>query len=440
MHNANWERGKSFGERFANYIKYKKFSQPEVARQLHTNQAHISRLIRGIRTPTYEDIVQMMTAWGRDVTMRLLFDNRRTSGGITWVEPWPVLSPSIQLDETTKSLGVFHEFMARETEASSANHLPQHTLLNSIKQCFLSGIVQIQDVARNEELEQALKDQYALADCIVADVSLPSDPVADTVVRAEAVAFLAARDAIYSALHSQHVGITGGSPIYRFVDLLLAATDRLRGIHWWSLLSTYNLVIGGAPAGTGANDTIARLAYSQPSAMCHPLPFIHAHQRDPLYRNRAVDPEREEIRFAETSLHGARQVQTAFLSVGSPDFEFRQLDITLRTPALRDVYDSLPKAERDACVGDILLRAVDGDGNILGDAEVYDRFVYSVSHDDLRQVVARGGMVWILAERPRKAAVVRAALESRLANAVVIDKSIAEQIVPENSTSDDADF
>ena len=75
------------------------------------------------------------------------------------------------------------------------------------------------------------------------------------------------------------------------------------------------------------------------------------------------------------------------------------------------------------------MRAVNGAGQTLGEAEAYDRFVYSVSHDDLRRIVSRGGMVWILAERPGKAAVVRAALKAGLANARVIDRLIAEQIV-----------
>lgn len=429
MHGGNWDRERSFGERFAGLIRHLKLTQDEVAALLHSNQSHISRLIHGERTPTYDDIEQMVSVWGRDVTLRLLFDNRHTSHGITWIEPWPVLSPGIELDETTISLETFRRFLLDRAPQVPARNLPVSATLNRIRQCFLSGLVQLHDVQRHAALEQELVAKYPLADCIVADVDLPSDHVTDTVIRAEAVAFLSARDAIYSALRAQHVGITGGTPIYRFIDLLLPATDRLKGIHWWSLLSTYDLNTGGAPVGTTANDTIARLAYSQPSVTCHPLPFIHAKWRSPTQRRQATEPERDEIRFVELMLEGARQVETAFISVGSPDYEFRQVDATLRIPALRDVYENLPSDEQAICVGDVLLRAVDGAGQMLGEAEAYDRFVYSVSHDDLRQIVSRGGMVWILAERPSKAAVVRAALEARMANALVIDRLIAEQIV-----------
>lgn len=431
MNDSNWEAGETFSDRFRHFLGSEGLSQTEVAQMLHSNQAHISRLTRGTHKPNFEDITQIARVWGRDVAIRLIFPNQQSAAGITWSENYSTANSEATINEINESLRAFHTIM----EADHSNELivpheftNERKLLHRVMQCFLSGAVRIQHVERSTHLEQDLKSKYNLRDCIISNINLAEHPVIDTVIRAEAVAFLAAKHTLYSVIDAIDIGITGGSPIYRFIDLLLSADTRLRGKTWWALLNTFNLFSGGAPPGTTANDAIARLAHSQPGSNFHYLPYIHPSLVENESDSSLPMTEREQIRLAKLTLHRARQVDTAYISVGSYDVSAKRVGSPLRTPALLTIYDSLTDVSRKSVTGDILLRLVDHEGNILGDTNTYDSFVYSVSLDDLRSIVARGGLVWILAERPEKAPVVRAALDSGIANAVVLDKVIAEQL------------
>lgn len=124
-------------------------------------------------------------------------------------------------------------------------------------------------------------------------------------------------------------------------------------------------------------------------------------------------------------------MRIAYLSVGTPEVNFGSVPANLSLPEMGIILDSMSEAEREQCVGDVLLYLIDANEQRVGSSEVRaanDTFVYSVGLDGLRKIAARG-IVWILAARVEKAPVIKACLSAGLANGLVVDKTIAQELL-----------
>src|SRR5262249_14990296 len=105
---------------------------------------------------------------------------------------------------------------------------------------FLSQSLQLVGVERDTNLEERLQTEFSLRPrrTIISGADLPSGPVIDEVIRAETIAFLAANedDFLSSIAHVGEVGMTGGIPLSRFVDLVEPNSEQFAGNTWYSLL------------------------------------------------------------------------------------------------------------------------------------------------------------------------------------------------------------
>lgn len=299
-----------------------------------------------------------------------------------------------------------------------------------LRKALVSGVIQFLDVARDYGLEEKLRAAYPaqLRRCFVADTKYKIDHLLDATLRTEAVAFLAARE-VESFLPSQGaVGLTGGSTISRFVDLLPPASPALRGLSLVPLLVPKEQE---TRTGLSANSVITRLMYKQPGATAFRLSYVDPSRRERAYWLSADANERAVLERLDAVLRTARSASVAFVSVGTPEFDYRTSDAYLGLPDLGRLLGAMPDETRRACVGDLLLRLVDADGHRLGDHDeqtANDALVHSISLEDLRQI-AIYGTVWALSARSTKAAVLRAALLSKTVNSLVIDSSVAEALL-----------
>jgi DNA-binding transcriptional regulator LsrR (DeoR family) len=289
-----------------------------------------------------------------------------------------------------------------------AKYTPQK-LRHLLKMALFSRTIQLCDVERDELLEKQIHQSWKVS-ALVANTSFPTGAVIDETIRTEVVAFLAAQN-ISSLPYQCSLGLTGGSTIGRFVDLLPPASPNLSGIKWVSLLTTPQK---SAANPLAANSIIERAVYSQPGAIGFKLPFV-----DVPYRH---------SKEAQHFLNPARHVEVAFLSVGSPEYNYTMSDTHQGSSDLTDVLEAMAPEHRGCCVGDVLLSLIDSHGQRVGsskDIDDNDAAVFSIGLDGLQQIVRSHGTVWILAARQGKADVVRGAITAKLANALILDQSVA---------------
>ena len=143
------------------------------------------------------------------------------------------------------------------------------------------------------------------------------------------------------------------------------------------------------------------------------------------------DVERQEIQDAESFLVLAKGVDSAFVTVGSPDTNFDRNEVALGLSEIRALYERLSAEEKRRCAGDLLLRLLDSRGQPIGNEDIRranESFVYSIGLDDLKSVTHRGH-VWVMAERKQKARIVDAVLKAGYANCVIGDTALAQTLL-----------
>jgi DNA-binding transcriptional regulator LsrR (DeoR family) len=304
------------------------------------------------------------------------------------------------------------------------------TLRRMLKTTLLAGAIEILEVETDERMERELRAKYhSLRHVLVPKTDLPkNDRLADAVIRPELVAFLGARIATKSLEPNRNVGVSGGTTLSRFADLLPYGLPNVAGTRWCSLLSTKRLPY---VASSSANDVVARILYRQLGSEGTRLPFLRyeLRTRDVPDGTRVADVDDQ--KYALQMLSHAQDVQDVFLSLGSTEFNYRQTDYYMGYPLLGEILGQLSESERRRFVGDILLYPIDEDGNRLGSKvfqEKVDRLVFSIGIDKLKEI-ARHENVWALVSRPSKALVTRAALRAGYINCLVVDKSVAHALL-----------
>ncbi|MCA0457111.1 MAG: helix-turn-helix domain-containing protein [Chloroflexi bacterium] len=437
---------KDFGKRLSEIRESWGKSQEEVANGLGVHHQTVSNWELGKSTPNVIQLrdICLYFRCSADSLLRLPIENTNAQieegSGLKWRVTRPALANLSRSKEIDDAIEVFRliakekkGFLEIQEEPKFAGY-GETKLRHLVKVALFSTAIQLSDVERNGDKEKKLLNLFRpnLRKCIVAKTTLVADQLIDSTIRTEAVAFLAARDALSSLPNIGDVGLTGGNTIARFVDLLPPASPDLRGITWVPILVTREQERMERTA-LSANSVITRLLYNQPGAKGFRLPFLEVHRRSSEYLANASDDEKGYIGAVHEVIDRARKVSVAFLSIGTPEYEWQITDAHMGLPPLNHIFQNLSPEEKEECVGDVLLTLVDKHGKRLGSQtsrQENDKLVYSIELNHL-QKVARFGTVWVLAARsqPGKANVIRGALQEGLINSLVIDTTVADMLL-----------
>ena len=415
-------------------------SQQQLGLQVGLDRGSIYKWEKGIGTPNAVQLQLLCKALACSADELLELsdpDQFESSGGLKWYIRRPRYGRPRNVKDLTTSIEVFLRALStrqindiqREPEFS---HLNNSAVKQLLRLALLSRAVELVDVPRHDGLETRLKEKYGLRHCLVAKLDgLASNPILNTTIRKEAVAFLAAQHCVDLISHVSSIGFSGGAPIYRFVELLRPALPELTGKEYWSLLNTKRQR-SIATWGTAANSVVTRMLRNQPGANGNLMPYLNPMRRTNEHFQASSGVEREELEHARFVKRMAAMVEVAFVTVGTPKADHLDRQAQKAIPEMGQVLnDQLAPEEMSSCVGDVLLRLLDKDGNRVGSERAQaanDEFVYSIELDDLRGICKRE-MVWVLAASPEKAPVIRALIASGMANCLVIDNTIAEALL-----------
>lgn len=416
-------------------------SQSELGYRIGIGHSSISLWESGVRAPSILYLYRLCKTLGYSADELLnikVAPSREKSRGIEWISTHPDSGSIYFKTNILDGISLFNLIVGDGQDLSEIQkhddlfgYIDQTMISYRINAALLSGSISLLDVKRDEDRESYLKTKYDLLQCIVSRLDdLPTGGNVDEPIRAEAVAFLAAKYCLPFFGGVRSAGFTGGAPIARFFDLIPPFSPEVTGIKWSPLLATGRYP-SMAPLSNTANGILSQLYYSQPNTMGFVMPFINIERRSDEYYERSTGYERSELEQARYIKRTASQVNTVFLSVGSPDSDYAFMERGFSFPEFTKAFHGLSDPDKKSCVGDIFLRFLDKDGNRVGsrdDQLQNDAIVYSVELEDLKEMVRSRKLVWVLAARRQKAKIIRALLVSGMANSVVIDDTIADEL------------
>jgi DNA-binding transcriptional regulator LsrR (DeoR family)/DNA-binding XRE family transcriptional regulator len=430
-----------FGARLKEAREEAGLPQAEVALGLGLGAGSISAWEHGRGLPNAQQvhdlcrILKCSASWLVGLSVQKDTKYPEAGGGLKWhvIKSFPIGDQISQ--EVEQGIALF-DLIARQKltfnqlqRTAEFGGYGEVQLRQMVRVALFSGAIQLIDVERDIDLERDLLEAFPMMrKCIVARTDFPADSLIDAAIRAEAVAFLAARDTVKFLPVGGSCGLSGGTTMSRFVDMLPPASPLLRGISWLPLLVAKDPHIR---TGLSANSVVTRLIYRQPGATAYRLSFV-----EPKYRQHGSYTGTTELEYVKRShevLDLARNVSVAYISVGTPEFRFKTTDAYLGLPELMNVLEGMSEDDRMRCKGDILLQLVDDTAMRVGtpdDQAKNDALVYSIGLDSLRSI-AKFGTVWVLAARAGsgKAEVIRGALLAGYANSVVIERSVAAALL-----------
>lgn len=423
---------KEIGERLRRAREEKKLTQQGLGDQVGVRVSMISQWERGEIPSSVQRFGSVCHALDRS-TDEILGIAETQSYGLTWKiqlpDPW-------EPDRDALQAGI--DLFRRIIDGAVPPDIDDNGREMLIKRVLYTAHIRLLRVERDEKREEKLKEQFkakkvTLKHCFVANLEgLPSSRVIDSTIRAEAVARLAVDEWLRllgdrRLARPKSIGITGGTVMARFVELLPFAHPLLSKIEWLSLLATKEY-LRVALAGTSANHLIGRLLYRQPLATGFGLPFVNFDRRE---RRRGSAEDRWELNYARDILSRARNVDMAFVTVGTREIDYLRDQALPGLVSLATIFEEMSEEDRKNCVGDVLLRLLDKNGEEISEEQVKKdvrKLVYSIELDDLGQI-ARRGEVFVLCERAEKSDVVAALVNKGLVNALVIDNIIADKLL-----------
>lgn len=433
--------GKNLGDNLYRARKEKNITQGELGDRIGIGHSSISLWESGVRSPAVTHLYQLCKALNcsADELLGLRVDPyREKQRGIEWITALPDSSSINSKSNILDGIKLFRLIVGKgmnlteiQNQGGIQGLLDLDLLVYRVNAALLSGSVKIVDVERDHDRERRLINRYGLLQCFVARMDdLPNEGV-DEPIRSEAVAFLAAKYCLPFMGGVNSVGFSGGAPVSRFFDLIPPYSPEVTGITWSALLSTerYPSMI---PMANTANGILSNLLFKHPHTRGFIMPFINIERRSQEYMDRASGNERAELEHANYVKRAASQVHLAFLSVGSPDYDYFVLERGYFFPEFSRIFHRLSAQDKAACKGDLLLRLLDENGKRIGtpeDQKHNDGLVYSIELDDLKSMVQSRKQVWVLASRLQKAGIVQAVLASGLVNCLAIDNRIADKLL-----------
>jgi DNA-binding transcriptional regulator LsrR (DeoR family)/transcriptional regulator with XRE-family HTH domain len=444
----NTSLNKDFGLRLKELMKTQDINVKELARILGHSPQHVSNMRTGNKLPTVETLCKLCDFFNTTPDRFLGFTSKMTTSSAIdkdefgqktdWLK-WAVCLPPDEekAKDIERGVQLFISIVTERIQAREAyNKLPMG-LRNSgeidfekdLRLAFLSGKLQLLDIKEDEVRQQKLKDKYGLKNCYVAKLdALPTDNqgVIDSVIRTEAIAYLCAKNVQTILAGAKKVGLVGGGIMGRFVDLVTPGS--LSNKVFFSLLKEKT---NQYPDGATANGVVSRMVQTQ-TATGYLMPFIDSARRLETYFS-DNEIEQEELSGSRFTRDEAALVDVAFMSVGSTSTSIKTNRGGEATTDLRKIYRKLSPSQKEACRGDILRFLVDGMGNRVGsDALIKenDALIYSITFDELRAITANANKsVWIVAGRKSKSEVIRGAITSGLANCLVVENLIADELI-----------
>ncbi|MBN1315202.1 MAG: helix-turn-helix domain-containing protein [Anaerolineales bacterium] len=416
-------------------------SQAELGYRIGIGHSSISLWESGARAPSMLYLYRLCKTLGYSADELLnirVAPYQEKSRGIEWISSHPDSSSIYFKSNILDGINLFRSIVGEGQNLSQIQkndelygYIDQTIISYRINAALLSGSICLIDVKRDEKRENYLKNKYQLLQCIVSKLDdLPAGGNVDEPIRAEAVAFLAAKYCLPFLGGVRSVGFSGGAPIARFFDLIPPFSPEVTGIKWSPLLATERYPTM-APLSNTANGILSQLYYSQPNTVGFVMPFINIERRSDEYFAKSDGHERSELEQARFVKRTASQVNTVFLSVGSPDSDYAFMETGFSFPEFTKAFHGMSDPDKKSCVGDVFLRFLDKDGNRIGsrdDQLKNDAIVYSIELEDLKNMVQSRKLVWVLAARRQKAKIIRALLVSGLANSIVIDNTLADQL------------
>lgn len=294
--------------------------------------------------------------------------------------------------------------------------ISEHELATIVKATLQSGTLELVKVPRNKGLEVEISQLFDLKDSkvIVADIH---SKVELALLRTEMVAYLAATQILPNLDEHQSVGIGSGYTMQRMAELSIPSTTKFRSTRWVPLTaphsknsrhSTANLI-----AQTLANRHADSEALYYPYVVGIPADFAKESYEELLryldYTSRAF-----------TGINGLKSDADTYLYTADDSI--------------------LPRGDIKEILGnnfhkfafELLGLLFDSNGNIIGDMRpmIRNRNIYTthISAARIKRIV-NTGYLWLVAAGEHKIRPVFLALKNKLANALVIDTEIAENLV-----------
>ncbi len=415
-----------FGDHLAQLLTQHGISQNRLAQQLGISRSTVTGWIKHGTLPDAGLLKMLCEALGCSADWLIGVGQQRekqdAAGVIQWAEEIPPFIPDVQREPIEHGLRLFHLLVnENHTAPEIRSRYPPQFVRAALQAAFRSGAIRLTTVTRATDLEYRLRENYPfLKEAIVAEIPGPCD---DTLIRTELVTFLAATQVLTRVIREGAVGLGSGYTMLRFVEHSIPSADQFSGTVWVPLLAfaPHNM------SDYSANLLARLMSIRHPGSRALYLP----------HPAECATPEMQAV-AAETQRY-QHNLQTIFASVSGVDrrdgtgeshllTEFRSADYAAEAPFLRHAYAQLPDKSRFG--GELLRYLLDTEGQILS----HDEAVGSqVNLDILRYNSDMIGRVCLIAARRYKALPILTCLKHRLANAVVIDREIAETLLDESS-------
>jgi DNA-binding transcriptional regulator LsrR (DeoR family) len=421
MNQVNTFVVKGFVERLKALMDARDISQSQLAQVLGVSRSTVTGWVRYGKLPDALLLAKLCDELHVSSDHLLGLNTRphkqNPSGRIHWTEEIPPHIDGVQREQIADGIRIFNAFVSENRSAADlrARYNGQYLRL-SLLAALRSGAIRLTHVARDDALEAKLKHRYpSLKEVVVAHVHENYD---DSIIRTEAVAFLAANEVLRRVNRPNAVGLGSGYTMLRTCELSVPSVDQFSGTRWLPLLAF-------AKHNTSdytANDLARLMSIRHPGSIAGYLPHPDECCTDHL-KLMAQETQR--------SLHNTPLMLMSVSGVDRRDrvgsahvfTEFRSADYEAEAPDLRSEYAELDdKAQFGA---ELLRMLLDTRGNILSRDPATGG---QVDLDVLRYHTDVMDSVCIVAACGYKAKAVKTCVENRLANVLVIDSEIAEYL------------
>lgn len=305
----------------------------------------------------------------------------------------------------TKIARMYHEQGLRQPEIANRLHISQSRVSRMLKEAVAVGVVRtivVPPVGVHSELEEQIRDHYALADVVVTDAPPDDDAALLSALGRAGAAYLET-----TLTGSDRVGISSwSSTLLATVNAMTPGTNRTA--------ETVVQVLGGVgdPSAqvqaTRLTDRLARVTGA--TAMFFPAPGIVANSavRDALLGDGYI------AELVEAWSH----LTVVLVGIGS----FQP------SPLLKDSGNAISETEQQSlrtlgAVGDVCLRYFDASGELV-DTDLHDR-VLGIGVDALRAIPRKVG----IAGGERKQEAIEGALRGCWIDVLITDLRTARRLV-----------
>lgn len=409
-----------FGRRLKQYRQANRFTQEDVAFAIEVGTTTYSEWERGRALPRADDIMKLCDVYkcsadellGRAINVSS-YAQYDTQDGAQWILlDSAKIAPQL-VDRVRQGLGAFEALVIqRKTQRDVLEQkvfqgYTAEQLFSLYQFLIQSGVLRLTHVSRDQLYEQWVAKRYPHLKYVIVAKTYPIDA---PIIQAEYVAFLAARHTVKGP---RNIGIGAGYTMLRMAELSIADPQQFRGKRWIPLISFRDDGI----LKYSANYIAARFRQLHSESEASHLPY----EDEP-----------------NIALHGLHQPllshATVFLSVSGRNREsstgdiddvsqFQAADDTIAVPSISQQYQSLVALDkREEVCGEILGRIVDKQGNEFLEVQ---QGVSGLQLKHLKQLAATQ-LVWCVAASSYKAQMVKAAIEQRMVNGLVIDTDIAK--------------